>query len=67
MKRAIPIPRFPKKAPPPPGGVFAFPRSTKPFSTLDAVVLKPLPDIWKAVTSRKDGRGRLNEPFNLQR
>jgi len=66
MKRAIPIPRFPKKAPSPPAG-FSLSRSTKPFSTLDAVVLKPLPDIWKAVTSRKDGRGRLNEPFNLQR
>jgi hypothetical protein len=57
---------LPQESPAPPAGLSLF-RPTKPFSTPDAVLPKPLPDTKQATMSRKDGRGSLNEPFNLQR
>jgi hypothetical protein len=64
MKRTIPIRASPRK-PRFPGRGFRFSRSTKPFSTPDAVVPKPLPDTQQATTSRKDGMGKASMNLSI--
>jgi len=60
MKRAIPIPRFPKKAPSPPAGFSLF-RSTKPFPTAaQSPGNKPAP------SSRQQNEGTDHAEHHLQ-